>query len=315
MGASLIASTRASTGAQYKSCWKHFQDWLSSHASTSISKGSIYLYLLELSSSRNLNPKTILVYRNALHLPLLHGFHISTKDKEFSMLASHHFISNPPRQRLIPNWDPSKVLSMLKSSEYDILLTTTHKLFSKTLFLVALATGNRTAEIAAFSRHSLTFSPSNDRVTIPVRLGFLYKYQSLARTPPNVVIPALRQPDGSHHPLCPVASLRAWLSASSEGTSDAVFINPTSLKPMNRGAVSFQLVRTINSAIPNAFARAHDIQKVSGSLAWSRGISPGDITSSMFWTSSSVFINKYLSRLETHQPCVVASRATHSTII
>ena len=166
-----------------------------STSKSSICKGSILLYMLELSFSRKLKPKNILVYRNALHLPLLHGFHINTKDKEFSMLAHHQFIFNHPCQHLIPNWNPSRVLTdtMLERSEYNIL--TSHyyhsKLLSKTLV-------NRTAEIAAFSRHSLTFSPNNDQVTIPVRPGFLYKNQSLTCIPPNVVIPALHTPQRGH---------------------------------------------------------------------------------------------------------------------
>jgi len=307
---SLISSTRVSTNTQYGACWKHFQSWLSSKEDLAISKGSILLYLEELGSSRNLNPKTILVYRNALHLPLLHGFRINTKDNEFSMLSRSQFITNPPQQRLVPNWDPSVVLSMLEKPEYDTDSASPQNLLSKSLFLVSLATGNRASEIAAMSRHSITFSPEDNQVTIPVRPGFLYKNQSLSRSPPNITIPALLLWDGSRHSLCPVKALRAWLQLSTDWGSDAVFVNPKSHCPMNRGAISSQLVRTINNALPHVFARAHDVRKVSASLAWARGITPTDISKSMFWTSSNVFIKKYLSTFKVAQPCVVASHAT-----
>lgn len=290
----LIKSLRKSTNAQYESCWKTFQSWLSSQDSQLVSKQSILLYLLYLSQVKHLNPKTILVHRNALHLPLLYGFNISTTDKEFSMLARSQFIENPPKQRFIPQWDPHKVLNLLKTRRFDIATCSKEDLFSKTLFLVALATGNRVSELSAMSRVALTFSQDMSQVVIPIRPGFLYKNQTMQRTPPNILIDALGTDKGKRHSLCPVRALRKWLQVTEHEGSESVFINPRSKKPLNRGSISLALVRLINSAIPNSFAKAHDIRKISASLAWIRGVSPQDITKFMFWTSSSTFISKYL---------------------
>lgn len=307
---SLISSTRSSTNSQYETCWKHFQSWLARQVKPKVSKGTILLYLQELSSSRHLNPKTILVYRNSLHLPLLYGFHISTKDREFSLLARSQFIANPPQQRFVPTWNPSAVLSMLEQPRFDVQSSSPADLLSKTLFLTALATGNRVSELAAMSRHSSSFVINDTQVVIPIRPGFLYKNQSMARTPPNIVIPALLHPNKSHHALCPVKALKRWLQVSAPWGSDSIFVNPHSKRPMNRGAISLQLVKTINSALPDVFAKAHDVRKISASLAWARGVSPQDITKFMFWTTSSVFIAKYLSPISDTQPCVVASHAS-----
>ena len=63
---------------------------------------------------------------------------------------------------------------------------------------------------------------------------------------------------------------------------------------MNRGAITHLLVRTINLAGPNTFAKGHDVRKVSVSLSWGREVPPEDLIRRMFWSSSNIFIKKYL---------------------
>ena len=87
---------RSSTRSQYETCWKSFQQWLHQQPAGAVSKGLILFFLHFLSTSKSLNPKTVLVYRNALHLSLLHGFNINTQDGEFALLARSQFIRNPP---------------------------------------------------------------------------------------------------------------------------------------------------------------------------------------------------------------------------
>ena len=234
----LIKAHRSSTSAQYEHCWRNFQSWLSSASNSPIAKGTILEYLVHLADSRGLNPKTVLVYRNALHLPLLHGFKINTKDQEFSLVARSQFITNPPRQKLIPHWKPNRVLSMLEQPRFVTSKASPINLMMKTLFLVALATGNRVSELAAMSRGSISFGADRSRVTIPVKPGFLYKNQSVARAPPNITFPCLYNDDGSHHRLCPVSALHRSLQIPDPWGHDAVFINPQSKKPMNSGAIN-----------------------------------------------------------------------------
>ena len=119
------------------------------------------------------------MYRNALHLPLLHGFNINTKDQEFSLLSRAQFINNPPQQRLVPTWDPTTVLSMLDLLQFHNSSASPADLFAKTLFSVALATGNRVSELAALSRCAVSFTQDLSKVVIPVKLGFLFKNQSV----------------------------------------------------------------------------------------------------------------------------------------
>ena len=84
---SLTQAHRSSTRSQYETCWKSFQQWLQQQPAVKVSKGLTLSFLHFLSSSKGLNPKTVLVYSNALHglhLPLLHGFNINTQDNEFA---------------------------------------------------------------------------------------------------------------------------------------------------------------------------------------------------------------------------------------
>ena len=292
---------RGSTRDQYEHCWKDFQRWLSSNPSKPIAKGSVLLYLTELAQTRGLSPKTVLVYRNALKLPLLHGFNINTSDREFSLLARSQFLQNPPPKKLIPAWNPNKVLSMLEQPEFLNHRATPHRLLMKTLFLVALATGNRVSEITAFTRVGSKILPGSKKAIIAVRPGFLYKNQTLDRSPPNIVIKALLDQNLSPNRLCPVDSLRCWLALSDTWGVDAIFVNPKSHKKMNRGAVSQLLVTTINRSQPGVLAKAHDVRKVSATFAWARGVPPHQIIQTMFWKSTSVFLDKYLVPLQTDQ--------------
>ena len=196
---------------------------------------------------------------------------------------------------------------MLASPEFNTMESSTDNLLMKTVFLVGLATGNRASEIAAMSRHAISFATDNTKVTIPVKPGFLYKNQSLYRTPPNITIKALRTEDGNHHDLCPLHSLREWLERTASWNATTVFLNTISKKQLNRGSISHLIVRTINRAIPNAFAKGHDLRKVATSLAWARGTQPHEIITNTFWSSSNVFIKNYLSPVDNIlSPCIAA---------
>ena len=126
------------------------------------------------------------MYRNALKLPLLNGFYVDTSDREFSLLARSQFLQNPPPKKLIPAWNPNKVLSMLEQPEFLNHQATPHRLLMKSPFLVALATGNRVSEIAAFTRVGSKILPGSKKAVIAVRPGFLYKTKPWTAHPPTL---------------------------------------------------------------------------------------------------------------------------------
>ena len=177
--------------------------------------------------------------------------------------------------------------------------------FLITLFLIAIATGNRSSELASIDRRTISFAPGFKEATLAVVPGFLYKNQSMTRTPPPIVIPALG--DGSI--LCPVEALRLYLDVTKRSNSNKLFLNPSSGAPLNAGTLSSWLCTSIKFLLPDVNCHGHDTRKVAFSMAWARGISAEDIVKKGFWSNVNVFVKRYLvvnPESIDNIPCIVA---------
>ena len=119
---------------------------------------------------------------------------------------------------------------MLEQPEFLNHRATPHHLLMKTLFLVALATGNRVSEIAAFTRVGSKILPGSRKAIIAVRPGFLYRNQTMDRSPPQHCHQGTVGPELNPYRLCPLDSLRWWLALSDPWGVDAFFANPKSHK-------------------------------------------------------------------------------------
>lgn len=294
----LIASYRPSSRRQAEVAWKAFQSWLP-RSTTSITKSLVLDFLTSLFNVRRLSPRTIISYRASLALPLRVAFGIDVSDPEFSLLAKAQFNIRPPVPKRIPEWSLSTALSQLKVPPFSVLPLSEENSLLKTLFLVCLASGNRVSEIAALDRSSIRFRMG--RAEIPVRAGFLFKNQTLTRSPPNIIFPTLPE-DPS---LCPVQALKSYISLTScKDHKGRVFLNPSSSSPLKPNNISFWLCKAIKALVPNALARAHDLRKFAHSLAWTRGVPMDEILRNAFWSSSNVFVSKYLSEVSVTTACV-----------
>ena len=91
--------------------------------------------------------------------------------------------------------------------------------FREALFLIAVATGHRVSHLAALLRtHQLMRLDRDDSsVTQDPKPLFLAKIERAGHRMSPVVVPAWITPAG-HHSLCPVASLRAYVSATSSAS-------------------------------------------------------------------------------------------------
>ena len=294
----LFNTHRKSTISQYQHCWSQFQKWVRCKNVKKIQLSTILRFLMHLVTEKNMSPKSTLVYKSALHLPLKYGFGILTDSPEFSMLSRAQFISNPPKKKLIPQWSIDKVLKLLESPKFNSPTTDIQDLFKKCLFLIALAAGNGVSEIAAFDRSSIQFLPNLKSVNISVCPGFLYKNQRLDHTPPQITIPALFDNNNKSHPLCPVMTLKKWLDSTSNFNGTSLFFDPKSNKKLATPRISSILCNLISAADPGKFPRAHDIRKVASSLAWTRGIPLNKIVENAFWKNPSTFVNKYFFNVQ-----------------
>lgn len=182
-------------------------------------------------------------------------------------------------------------MDLLESEAFSVN-PTKFLLGKKTAFILAMATGNRVSEIAAIVRNGIGAISSNSPVRLPIRPGFLYKNQRLGRTPPPIEVhPLVSGPRA----LCPVRTLKKYLSLTGEVTSGPLFLNSRTNSPVLSSTVSKWICEVIEQADPGKFPRGHDTRRTSTSLAFARGPDPADIAKRAFWRSSSVFIDRYMS--------------------
>lgn len=154
-------------------------------------------------------------------------------------------------------------------------------LFLKTIFLTALASGNRVSELAALTRSTASISPTE--VKLFVRQGFLFKNQVLDRTRPPITFPCI----GNSHQLCPGATLSEYLKRSKTlAKGDHLFVHPTTGAPLVSGRLSYWLSKAIQTLDPNGQGSAHDFRKFAFSLAFTRGLPVKEIVAHGFWTTN-----------------------------
>ena len=179
----------------------------------------------------------------------------------------------------------------------------------KTLFLVAVASGNRSSELAAIDRTNIAFRRNG--VSLPVLEGFLFKNQTLSHSPSPISFPSLGR---RSVPLCPVASLRAYMDKTP--SSATLFTHPETGSALNAGGIAFWVVKAISWLVPGSFPRAHDVRKLSLSLAYARGLPIKEVVEAGSWQSPCTFVSKYLSKVPRGTvDCVAGRRVSRATAI
>ena len=303
---SLLASYRASSQHQ-QVAWKAFQAWLPPLV-TDINRDTVLSFLQHLFQQSRLAPSTIMSYRASLVWPLHEAFGVDFSHPDFSQIAKGFFHLRPPAPKTVPQWDLEQVLKYYESLE-SVNLTPRLKFF-KALFLTALASGNRCSELAHFSRTGILFRSSG--VTIPVLPRFLYKNQTIHRTPAPVSFTVL-----SGSSLCPVAALQDYITSSTRPpNSSHLFLNPTTSKPLTAGRLGYWLVQAIRQAgMQKNVIKPHDVRKFAYSVSWARCTPIADILSHGFWASLHPFLRNYLQHIPNVLPhFVAAGSVSHASI-
>ena len=294
----MLSSYRQSSNNQHEVAWKALKIWLPTTVNV-ITLQTILNFFQYLFDDKKLAPNTILNYRNSLAWPLKEAFGIDIHQEDVSKLMKGFFHIKPPSPASVPEWDLGQVLKYYENLPEPI---STRHLFYKALILLALATGNRCSELSAFSREGLIFN--NSGVTIPLRPHFLYKNQTLRRTPPPIHVPSF------HYPLlCPVTFLTRYLeSCSPSDNSRALFVHPNSFASLSAGRIGYWLVQAIRCAhSDHPVVKPHDVRKLAYSANWARKTDLQSIVQHGFWASAHPFINNYLVSLPSPLPHFVAA--------
>ena len=95
------------------------------------------------------------------------------------MLAKSAFRKRPPASRVVPSWSLDDALRALARKR--IPLNDKLSRFRKALFLLACASSNRAAELAAIDRGRITFRQHS--AVFPVKPGFIFKNQAQFHAP------------------------------------------------------------------------------------------------------------------------------------
>ena len=284
----LISGYRDSSNRQFETGWRAFQSWLSEDEP--IITKAVFLSFLVFIRDSGFSHNTALSYRNALKIPFDVAFNINTGEKEFDLLSKSHFLHNPPRPKIIPSWSLDNAIESLQGKG-DLSSLSSEETFMACLFLIAVATGNRCSELAHIDRSSILFAPDGSDLSMSPLPGFLYKNQRPNSNPPRICVKAI-QPSSS---LCPVAAVKILLATPNPQHHPHLFLNPSSSAPLNASTFRFWLCKAINWLLPGSMPRAHDVRKNSYSIAWARGVPVEEIMKRGFWSSSSVFLRRYLN--------------------
>ena len=307
MAADVLAGSRPSTVRQYQSAWKALQGFLRNRPVTSVSLPIIFDFLSYMFHARNRAPQTISTYAAALADPLWFGFHLDVRSRVWDLMKRSYFIHRPPPRRPTIFWSLSKVLASLEGPTYAVAPDLHHRL-RKALFLVAMASGLRSSQLHALTRHPawLVFAPDGQRVSLAPSPKFLAKNEREGHVLTPILIPAWM--DGhSHHPLCPVAALREYVSASSHRSHSRLFLWPDTHKPLSRIHISKELCTIIEEADPGKAPKGKDVRAMSSTLAFLRHFSLDQARRGGQWASAHSFVHHYLEHsLEEVQCSTVA---------
>ena len=309
-----------STNKVYQSQWKLFESWcldrgLDPIAATSVCICDFFLYLF---NERKISVKSIEGYKSALtwFLQRSSGYDLSDC-RVVSDLIRGFRLERPPAPRVEVRWDIALVLRFLQSERFLGDAVSARWITMKAVFLVALAAGKRRSEIHALERASLNWSDGDLSVSLKPHPRFLSKtYLSRSGTSAltSVSIPAVPAVDDTTPLLCPVRTLRHYITLSDAYRSPAqkaLFISY--VKSFDRDIcpqrISSYIKQTIVAAYKEAEAlpddviardlniKAHQVRHVAHSLGQLGQLPLSDIIRTGNWSTPNTFIKHYLQHL------------------
>ena len=172
MANSLVYAFRKSSINLEVTSWRAFKEWLPDNL-TVLRMRHVLEFLVFLQDNKKLSPRTFLGYRHSLSIPFKEAFKINFADRNLLLLADAQFHLPPPTQRKLSKWSLNHALETLQTPRFRNSTASLEVLFLKTIFLVAVASGNRCSELAACTREGISFD--SNTVIIPTKEGFIFK--------------------------------------------------------------------------------------------------------------------------------------------
>ena len=207
-------SLRLSTRCTYDSRLAGFRKWCTSKACDprSASLGCVADFFLSL-FDKNLSIATIRGYRSAIasvHKGFSNGSTVSNSPF-LTRLFRSFFLKRPPARSLVPSWSLPAVLRVLAEAPFEPLQKVSlFFLTVKTVFLLAIASGQRCSSIHALSVEPGHLRWENSGVRLIPSASFLAKNQTESTGQVEIFLPVI----SSHTAVsedkvwCPVRALK-----------------------------------------------------------------------------------------------------------
>ena len=221
--------------------------------------------------------------------------------------------------RRVPSWDLFLVLASLREAPFEPLGTADFSFLTyKTVFLVALALGRRSSELASISGLPGDVSREPDgSISLLFLPEFLAKNQNPCDPSPTLFVRPMSliidpsEPDCLN---CPVRALKIYRERTKPRrleTQRALFlsINPNRQRDITRTTLARWVALTIKLAyatfggekrgrrdapLPLLQPKAHEVRAWATSLAAKHTTSMPDLLKAAYWRSPDVFISHYL---------------------
>ena len=254
---------------------------------------------------------TIRGYRSAIAAVHADGASI-TESPTLGKLLRALFNKRPPARKLLPSWSLPKVLDALAQAPFEPLAEASLRdVTIKTVFLVAIASGQRRSAL-----HALSAAPGHIRwepggVRLIPNPTFIAKNQTASSDPVEIFIQPLSSLSSISEDKvwCPVRALKYyWHRTRAKRTGKQLFIiTKEPFSPASRDTISKWLVAAIQAAGPEALApgnvpHAHDTRSLSTSWALFNGVSVQEIQKAAYWRSPNSFISCYLKDVPAAEP-------------
>ena len=309
-----------SSNATYESKWKLFQQFCFDRKIDPFYANApvVASFLLFLANDRNLSLSTLAGYRSAISRVLLlttgedigHDFILSQLMQSFKR-------TRPVTAGRIPEWNISLVLKALNTTnneEIDIKLLT-----AKTVFLVALASGDRRGALTALTRSSLKVETTS--ITLNYDSKFIPKSYFVKRNLTrlrSLNIPFIT--DINFYNVCPGAAVVDYCDRTDtfrSSSQHSLFISHFKDRTNNitPQSISYYVKECIQwcydrEDLPCPTGRAHDVRKVAASLRALSSTSLQDVLEAGDWSSPTTFLKHYFVDVA----CNVSNNTTNNIV-
>ena len=299
-------SIRKSSSGQYNRLWKIYGNWcVERQLDPCTAPVRDVLSFLQSLVSKGLAFRTIGVYRSAISKfhDHVHGLPLGQHIKVIKFMRGV-FNNNPPCRVLFPTWDINIVLDFLRKPPFVPLNQCgLQALTFKVVFLVAVTSARRCAELQALGRHPPFVRFEREGVRIRTVLGFLPKTANPAHLGADVFLPKFAQKD-----LCVVSCLQYYLKLTNNimkkknMSHNHLFVcygHQSQGRVVNKRTISGWLVKVIRAAYAAAGkplsqkVKAHSTRAQATSIANLKGVPFENIMKAADWRQKSTFIRHY----------------------